>query len=240
MVPKPVSTLLLSLAVVALLPLAAAPADAQLTTIVGTDAWPAAGIIEIGGFTCADGELQLRNLPGVPVPIPYCLAGEGPLEWRGGAGWSCFKSSAMSGPPEPRFSGLAYMTFNANLDPTDDANPAYIGRVWGKWILVPHPDCATISPEQVAGLLENPESFWRGTWRGKRGLVCDSGGCRWLGAVVLAGRGYGPMLRRHRFIGEETVQTFSPLPFPYELLGMCAPGVPCPDEGNITGIIRRR
>ena len=187
--------------------------------IVGLDDWPADSILDLGDLRCAGGEVNWDD----PV-TPVCEQ-SGQLKFRGTMAYGCESAATPAGVPVPEFNGVALFTLNGNLDAT------YSGPVWGTWMVVP---AATCDPS----LLVDPEVYWKGKWRGKRTRMCDGPMCRWVGALELVGRGYGEGLAGQHFKGTETILTFTPLPLPYELLGICTPPA-CPPEGIITGTIKK-
>lgn len=206
---------------ITLLSVIAARAEVTRTEIVATDDWPADSFLDLGTLRCAGGEVVWLN-----AVTPTC-PGSGRLRLRNALGYSCIHSASADGVFEPRFTGVAFFSLSANFD------DSHSGPVWGTWILVPSDNC---DPQ----LLEDPDEFWEGTWQGKRAQVCIDDQCQWIGSLNYVGRGRGGSLAGQRFRGHETVVTFTPLPLPYELLGLCAPGAPCPPEGQMVGTIRKR
>ena len=142
-------------------------------------------------------------------------------------GYSCIRMASVSGEAEPRLTGVALFGLNANF------NAGHAGPVWGFWQLVPTDSCDLQA-------LEDPEVYWQGTWRGQRTRICGDGQCQWVGDLKYVGRGHGGSLEGLHYKGEEIVVTFSALPLPYELLGICPPPGPCPAEGSMTGTLWER
>jgi len=109
-----------------------------------------------------------------------------------------------------------------------DLEPDYGGRVWGLWTL----------------RLSSRDGAWTGLWYGTRTYHApargDEGGA-WLTEIHLTGFGTGSLSGR-RVRATESVVTYTPLPFPYEVLeylqlpGPCVNGV-CPPEGIVEGRI---
>ena len=219
---QPVLTRSLIVAAVILLSGVVAGAQVERTEIVATDNWPATSGLDMGVVRCPGEEVVWLN----PV-TPVCPT-SGNLKIRRSLAYSCLQAASVDGEPESRFTGVASLSINANLD------ASYSGPVWGTWTLVPS---ATCDPQ----VLVDPQESWQGTWQGKRAQVCNEGQCyMWVGSLKFVGRGYGGELQGQRFKGRETVVTLSPLPVPLELLGVCTPSTPCPPEGHMVGTIRKR
>ncbi|MDH3746345.1 MAG: hypothetical protein OES47_14700 [Acidobacteriota bacterium] len=199
----------------------AAGAAVERTEIIATDDWPATSLLDPGVANCTIGDIVWLN-----EVTPTCPDG-GTLRIRETLGYSCVQAASVKGAPEPRFTGVASFSLNANFD------AGYSGRVWGVWQLVPSEAC---DPQ----LLADPQEFWEGRWQGRRAQVCSGDQCKWIGALKWLGRGRGGRIDRQRFKGTESVETFTPLPVAFELLGLCAPSAPCPAEGHLMGTIRKK
>jgi hypothetical protein len=124
------------------------------------------------------------------------------------------------GAPAPLFSGTTWYSVNANWDLD------YTGPVGGDFIVVPSPTC------DVA-VLDDPESFWEGTWTGKRTVSCEDDVCTWVGHFKVVGKGHGGEIDGLQFRATEEFTTFTPLPVPWDVI----PGFPYTGpEGIITGV----
>jgi hypothetical protein len=176
----------------------------------------------MGTISCPGGEIVWID------PVTPVCPGSGRIHLRSVVGYGCYDAMAGSS-PEPRLSGVGMFVVNGNLDAD------YSGRVWGKWMVVPSEDC---DPDDLV----DPLVFWKGTWQGRRSMFCDSGGCSWIGDLKLVGKGHGGVLEGLHIKGRETITTFTPMPVPWELLGVCGldPSVPCGPEGVITGTIKEK
>ena len=200
---------------------AGAAAEVERTEIIATDDWPTDSTLDPGVLRCAGGDIVWVN-----EVTPTCPTSNR-LNLRKALGYSCIQAASTAGSPEPRFTGVASFTLAANFD------ASYSGPVWGAWLLVPSDTCDP-------GLLVDPAEYWKGTWQGKRARVCVGDQCKWIGNLKYVGRGYGESLAGQRYKGHEVVETFTPLPLPYELLGICPPQGPCPAEGLMAGTIKKR
>ena len=194
-----IGLLLLSLPVFAGPP---ANAGANRVQIEGFDNW---GWIDAplsaATITCPGGELMLD-----PFGTPYCAnSNTGRLNLRDGVAWSCMTAN------DPRMTGVGLFTSNANFDAD------YSGSVWGKWMIVPTEDCDKdgFYPEE---LVTNATSFWRGTWNGQRHFYSVDGFNIWIGELKIVGKGVGGDLHGLHFKGTEWIETYTPLPIPYEYL----------------------
>ena len=175
-----------------------------------TEDWPADSLLDTGTMNCPGGELEWID----PV-TPFCPA-SGRVHFRNLTGYACYESS------DPRFTGVGLYMANGNLDAD------YTGPVWGTWMVVPFAACDP-------AFLIDPPVYWKGTWRGKRSLVCDSGPCMYIGNLKLVGKGYGGDIQGIHYKGNEVITTFTPLPIPWELI----PGFPADGpEGVITAVIK--
>ena len=207
-------------AVLVLLCPVAIGAGVQRTDVVETDDWPADSLLDPGTIKCPGGELVWTD----PV-TPVCL-GSGRIHFRGVVGYGCIEGFS-NGDPEPRLTGVVMFEANGNLDAD------YTGPVWGTYKNVPAESC---DPEDLV----DPPVYWKGVWQGYRYKICNGGPCYWLGEFKLVGKGHGGSLEGLHFKGTETIVTFTPLPVPWELIGVCGPdpSVPCGPEGFITGTIK--
>ena len=196
----------------------------QRTEIVALDDWPLDAAISMGTLNCPGGEVVTDPSTGISMCSPGSRT-----HLRDAAYYSCVQGFTIDGAPEPRFTGVMYGEMSVNWD------AAYAGAVWGTWLLVPAESCDLAA-------LDDPESYWVGSWQGQRTAVCVAGPCLWVGNLRFVGRGRGDGLEGLRFRGTEMVLTYTPLPLSYELLpifGFCQPGS-CPTgaEGHFTGTIR--
>jgi hypothetical protein len=212
-------SLTLALLCLALLPATATARGPGDVEVFVTDDWPLDAFIDTGQIICPDGELILEG------PFPACSGGQ--FHLRHAVGYGCFTGFRADGTPDPRLTGVARFTLEANLD------ASYAGAVWGRWMIVPSESC---DPTVLDG--DGPR--WEGTWRGQRSMVCESEGCYWVGVLKMVGRGLGEGLSSLHFKGVETITTFTPIPLPYELIpGFCPVEGPCPPEGLINGHVWR-
>ena len=176
---------------------------------------PADAFLNPGEVWCSEGDTIWVD----PV-TPVCPEG-GTLKLRNIELYSCFIALNGEGQPEPRLSGTARYTINGNFDLN------YTGPVFGKFMVVPSEGCGIAD-------LEDPESWWSGTWTGKRTVTCDSEGCTWVGIFKIVGKGRGGDIDGLRFRGQETFTTFTPLPIPWDLI----PDFPVTGpEGVVQGVV---
>ena len=206
---KAKATFLLSigLLLVSLPAFAGPPAHAGVTRtqIEGVDNWGWQGPpLATPTITCPGGELMVDSFG-----IPYCSdSNTGRLHARNGAAWSCMTSD------DPRMTGVGLYTSNWNFDADSS------GSVWGTWKLVPTEDCDkdAVYTEEYEDFVENATSFWRGTWNGQRQAYSVNGFNIWIGELKIIGRGVGGDLDGLQFKGTEWVETYTPVPVPYEFL----------------------
>jgi len=168
------------------------------------DNWPVLGefgnIIEPGKFFCTGG--------GEPDPAaPFtCIGGNG-IHIRGTQMVSC---STASEPYDPRVEGFVWFDFAANWD------LAHTGPVSGNWRIVPYPECDW-------SVLFNPnvefDTYWEGTYTGKREFVFGPELPKWITSLKLVGFGTGD-LAGQKIKATEEITTYSPVPVPWELLGL--------------------
>lgn len=198
------------------------PLDAGVlrTEVTITDDWPADSFLDMGTISCPGGEIVWLD-PATPV-----CPGSGRIHLRRVMGYGCYDATS-EGLPEPRLSGVGYFLVNGNL------RADYSGRVWGRWVVVPSDGCDKND-------LVDPLVYWKGTWQGRRSMSCDGGLCTWVGDLKLVGKGHGGAIEGIHFKGTETIITFTPMPIPWELIGICGPNplVPCGPEGEITATIK--
>jgi hypothetical protein len=205
--------LILTLAIL----VSAAPSAAKTRTqVLSTDDWPADSMINPGRMFCSGEEIVWID------PVTPTCPKTGQLHLRRFVGYGCTQGQKTgSGDPEPRMTGTVEFIVNGNLD------AEHAGPVWGTWRTVPG--------ECDPARLGDPElPYWKGVWQGRRSKFCGVDGCRWIGDLNLVGRGRGSLKGLH-FKGTETITTFTPLPIPWELIGLCPP---CGPEGVIVGTIK--
>jgi hypothetical protein len=119
---------------------------------------------------------------------------------------------------DDRFTGNLAYTLNYNF------NPDFAGTAWGTWSL------------EVAAC----EGTWEGVWNSKRALLPDPGPAGmgvWIGKIQFVGHGSGDCVDGLKVKGTEIATTYSPIPFPHEMLLPCD-SMFCPAEGVITGEIK--
>jgi hypothetical protein len=198
-----------------LIPTAASGARAR-TEIIAADDWPADAFLEMGRMFCSGGDVVWID------PVTPTCPQSGQLHLRGARGYGCVQAQTTEdGMPEPRMTGVAEWVVNGNLD------EEHTGPVWGTWRILPG-EC------DPARLDEPSQSFWKGVWQGQRVKFCDDFGCRWIGQLEVVGKGIGGLDGLH-LKGTETITTFTPLPLPWELIGLCPP---CGPEEVLIGTIK--
>lgn len=194
-----IGLLLLSLPVFAGPP---ANAGANRVQIEGFDNWGwRDSPISPATITCPGGEFMVDSFGS-----PYCAdSTTGRLNLRDGVGWSCMTTN------DPRMSGVGLFTSNANFDADSS------GSVWGTWTMVPTENCDKdgFYPEE---LVMTATSFWRGTWNGQRQFYSANGFNIWIGELKIVGKGVGGDIDGLHFKGTEWIETYTPLPVPYEFL----------------------
>ena len=166
------------------------------------DEWPAFGVypnlapnsVEPGEFFCTGG--------GDPSGVFECDGGNG-IHIRGTQMVSC---TTASQPYDWRVEGAVWFDIAANWD------AGYTGPVSGNWRIVPDPNCDLM-------VLFNPDvdTFWMGTYTGKREFVMGPGIPRWITTLKLVGYGFGS-LAGQKIKATEVITTYSPVPLPWELL----------------------
>jgi len=178
--------------------------------------WPADAILDMGSIHCPGGEIQWLD------PVTPVCDGSGRIHLRKVAGYGCYYAETAAGAFVPQLSGVGKYVVNGNLDSN------YTGPVWGTYMIVPSFDC---NPAD----LENPDVYWKGTWRGRRSVTCGIDSCTWVGHLKLVGKGHGGAIDGMHFKGTEMITTFTPLPVPWELI----PGFPVTGpEGIGMGVIK--
>jgi hypothetical protein len=105
-----------------------------------------------------------------------------------------------SQPYDMRVEGIAWYDITANWDSD------YTGPVMGNWRIDPY------------AFMDDPNTYWEGTYTGKRELVPDSFVPTWITTLKFVGYGTGN-LAGQKMKATETITTYgSPIPVPYELL----------------------
>lgn len=183
------------LAILASLFALTAQAQTTFEHVAATDEWPA--------FEGPDGSL----LPNIIYPGEFfCTGGGEPVglfECSGGKGIHIRGTEMISyignsDPYDQRVEGIAWYDIAANWDSD------YTGPVMGNWRIDPYA-C---------------EGYWEGTYTGKRELVLDANQPpRWITSLKLVGYGMGD-LAGQKMKATEVITTFTPVPLPWELLGM--------------------
>ena len=165
-------------------------------------------VLPTGEVYCSEGDIDPTN----PL-MPTCPAGAS-LEIRNVTGMSRMYAD------DPRMSGLLTYVSNASFD----AN-YFTGPAWGSWRLE----------------VEACDGVWEGTWNGNRTFVPGQlnpvdaffppgfGGV-WISKFELRGHAEGDCIDRLRMKGIEIITTLTPMPVPYEVLGLCEPAG-CLSEG---------
>jgi hypothetical protein len=174
-------------------------AETTFEHFTGEDEWPVFGeypnllpnIINPGEFFCTGG--------GEPIGLFECDGDKG-IHIRGTEMMSC--SVNLIPDDGGRLTGTIWFDINANWD----AN--YTGPVSGNWRIVPSLGCDW-------SFLINPQTFWQGTYTGRRELVTDS---TWVTTLKLVGYGIGDVAGQ-QLKATEVITTFTPIPLPWELLG---------------------
>mgnify|MGYP002067294185 CR=1 FL=1 len=121
---------------------------------------------------------------------------------------TCAALSDFDGEPEAMpVVGRCDIAANWDLD--------YTGPVSGTWMIVPGP-CHM-------GALDDPYTFWAGTYTGKREVVPDFDNpsnplhVKWITTLKFVGIGMGD-LAGQKIKATEVITTFSPVPVPWELV----------------------
>jgi hypothetical protein len=176
-------------------------ADDEWPTFEGPGGQPMPNIIFAGEFYCTGG--------GEPIVVPdapptfQCDGGKG-IHIRN---TEMISFMGNSQPPDPRLEGLVWFDLAANWDSD------YTGPVIGNWRIEPF------------AYMEDPTTYWEGTYVGTRELVPDSslppGVQKWVTTLKLVGYGMGS-LDGQQVRATEAVTTYGtaldPLPVPWELL----------------------
>ena len=187
-------------------------AQAQTTfeQFTATDEWPAfegpggmlmPNIIFPGEFFCTGGGEPVISTSGVPTFL--CTGGKG-IHLRD---TEMISFIGESSPYDPRVEGIAWYDIAANWD------SEYTGPVMGNWRIEPY------------AFLDDPDTYWEGTYTGKRELVPDPylppGLLKWITTLKLQGYGMGNLAGMRIKAGEVITtygDTFNRLPVPWELL----------------------
>lgn len=182
-----------------LISLFALSAQAQTTFehFTAHDEWPAlsefGNIIVPGDFYCTGG--------GEPIDLFACAGGKG-IHIRS---TQMISDLSSFNPVDPRIDGIVWFDIAANWDSD------YTGPVIGNWSIDPF------------AYLEDPTTYWEGTYVGKREIVPDPtlpyGVQKWVTTLKLEGYGMGA-LDGQQMKATEVITTFSQLPMPWELLGL--------------------
>ncbi len=167
-------------------------ADDEWPAFPGEDGMPAPNIIAPGEFFCTGG--------GVTVGPFLCEGGSG-IVITGTEMMSC----AVNARPydDGRVEGTIW------FDITAIWNESYTGRVAGRWRIVP-------GPCDVAAL-ENPETYWEGTYTGRRRYQMGPILPTWITRLKLTGEGFGD-LAGQSVVAREVIETYYIVPTPWELL----------------------
>ena len=165
------------------------------------DHWPVlsefGNIIYPGEFFCTGG--------GEPSGLFTCEGGNG-IHIRNTEMISCTVEPMTN---DARLEGIVWFDIAANWDLD------YTGPVSGTWMIVPGP-CHM-------GALDDPYTFWAGTYTGKREVVPDSDNpynplkMKWITTLKLVGNGMGDLVGQ-KIKATEVITTFSPVPVPWELV----------------------
>jgi hypothetical protein len=154
----------------------------------GPDGNPAPNIIYPGEFFCTGG--------GESVGPFLCEGGKG-IHIRG---TEMISFVGNSQPYDPRVEGMAWFDVNANWDSD------YSGPVMGSWRIEPY------------AFINDPDTYWEGTYTGKRELLPDTMVPTWISKLKFVGYGVGE-LAGQKMKATEIITTYgSPVPVPYELL----------------------
>jgi len=163
-------------------------ADDEWPALSDPDGNPAPNIIFPGEFFCTGG--------GEPVDMFVCEGGKG-IHLRG---TEMISFVGNSQPYDMRVEGIAWYDITANWDSD------YTGPVMGNWRIDPY------------AFMDDPDTYWEGTYTGKRELVPDSFVPTWITTLKFVGYGTGN-LAGQKMKATETITTYgSPIPVPYELL----------------------
>jgi hypothetical protein len=184
----------------------AAQAQTTFEHFTVEDQWPAfegpggqllPNIIEPGEFFCTGS--------GKPVGLFECDGGKG-IHIRGTELISYLMNSQ---PYDPRIEGLAWYDLAANW------RSDYTGPVMGNWTIDPY------------AFMDDPETYWEGTYTGKRELVPDPtlppGLSKWITTLKFNGYGMGDFAGS-QIKATEVITTYTAIPVPWELLGLDPPG----------------
>ena len=164
-------------------------------------------------FTAADEWPAFEGPDGQPMPniiFPgefFCTGGGEPVglfECEGGKGIHIRDTEMISylGDSQPydwRVEGIVWFDIAANWDSD------YTGPVIGNWRIDPY------------AYLADPNTYWEGTYAGKRKFLRDTDQPTWITTLKLDGYGVGD-LAGQKMKGTEVITTFTPVPVPWELL----------------------
>jgi hypothetical protein len=181
-------------------------AETHIERFIAADEWPV--------FQQPDGQL----LPNIIAPGEFFCTGGGspapdrPFECDGGNGVvlrgtemvSCLSNAD---PDDDRpLAGIVWFDITAIWD------SSYTGPVAGKWRIIPG-EC---DPTNLA-VLENPDTYWEGTYTGRRTYRMGHHLPTWITRLKLVGYGVGD-LAGQEIKAREVVRTYYIVPTPWELL----------------------
>jgi hypothetical protein len=166
-------------------------AQTQLIELNGVEDFPADMLTSLGSFECTGG--------GYPTGLFECSEGSG-IHIRNLEGYTCLLTSELE------VIGTTWFDLNANWD------EQYTGPVFGNWIVVLSDVCAR-------SVVQDPESYFVGTYTGKRRLEMEALGPVWIGEWKLDGWGVG-IYSDVQFKSKNKYRMFTALPLPFELTGM--------------------
>lgn len=176
-------------------------ADGNVERFIVDDEWPvgemngmpAPNILVPGEFLCTGG--------GEPVGPFLCEGGNG-IVITGTEMWSCVGNARPYS--DGRLEGTAW------FDLTAIWSSSYTGPVAGRWRIVPGDTC------NPANLVE-PETYWEGTYTGRRFYVMGPQFPTWITRLKFVGHGVGD-LAGQTMLAREVVKTYYIVPTPWELL----------------------
>ena len=163
----------------------------QRVKIDGVEDFPPDMVTSLGSFECTKG--------GYPTGLYEC-SGDSGIHIRKLEGYTCLLT------PDLEVMGTTWFELNTNWD------AQYTGPVFGNWILV-------LSEECDKSVLQDPDDYFVGTFKGKRRLEMQGPDPVWTGEWKLDGWGVGTYSGvQFKSINEYLMYTALPLPF--ELTGM--------------------
>ena len=165
--------------------------DDEWPVLMAPDGSAAPNIIDPGDFFCTGG--------GKTVDPFVCEGGNG-IVIQGTQMITCY---ANSNPYDSRLEGLGWFDITAIWD------AKYTGKVAGRFRIVPGP-CDMSA-------LENPTTYWEGTYKGRRKLVTGPELPTWVSRLRFVGYGVGD-LEGQIIKGREIIETYYLVPGPWELL----------------------